>query len=319
MTTALITGATGQDGSYLVERLLEDGVDVHAIVRGAVRESETALPESVVPHIADLGLPGTLAPVVAEVEPDVIVNLGGISSVAFSWDNPGATSRITGLGAVELMDAALELSERRGTSVRFVQASSAEIFGRAAQTPQNESTPLAPVSPYGIAKAFAHRMVSVYRQRGLLASAAILYNHESPRRPPTFVTRKVTLGVARIAAGLDSTLRLGNLDVVRDWGWAPDYVDAILRMLSAEPDDFVIATGVAHSVRAFVMAAFDAAGIDDGEDRIEIDERFFRPDDAPALIGDPSHARAVLGWAPTRDFREVVAAMVAADLSEVGR
>jgi GDPmannose 4,6-dehydratase len=202
--------------------------------------------------------------------------------------------------------------------VRVVQASSAEIFGSPEVFPQNESTPLRPVSPYGAAKAFAHHLARVYRERGLGVSACIFYNHESPRRPDSFVTRKITRGAASIALGLADELALGNLDAVRDWGWAPDYVDAMVRAgRSPEADDFVVATGLGHSVRDFVAAAFTAAGVDDWERRVRIDPAFVRPSDPALLIGDPRKARDQLGWQPTTSFDALVAAMVATDLEEL--
>jgi GDPmannose 4,6-dehydratase len=315
---ALVTGATGQDGSYLVERLLHDGWEVDALVRSAIVEGETDVPADVTQHLGDLADPSALAGLVDAVEPDLIVNLGGITSVGRSWQEPSLTGLVSGVAAVALMEAALHLQERRGSEVRFVQATSAEIFGAAEQVPQTEQTPLRPVSPYGAAKAYAHTTAGMLRQRGLAISCAILYNHESPRRPSAFVTRKITAGAARIARGLDRELALGNLDARRDWGWAPDYVDAMLRMTTAEPDDFIIATGVAHSVREFVAAAFTAAGITDWERFVRVDPAFLRPEDAPLQLGDASHARERLGWSATMDFAGIVGAMVRADLEEPG-
>lgn len=214
-----------------------------------------------------------------------------------------------------MLEAAWQLQESSGRAVRFVQASSSEIFGDAIQSPQTELTAVKPVTPYGAAKAFAHHAVAVYRARGLFASAAILYNHESPRRPDSFVTRKITSGAARIAAGKAETLALGNMDVKRDWGWAPDYVDAVFRMAVADKaDDFVIATGTSHTVREFVAAAFVAVGIDDWERFVVIDPRFVRPTDAHEMRGDPSRARDVLGWSPTVGFDELVSRMARHDL-----
>ena len=314
MRRALVTGATGQDGSYLVERLLLDGWEVHALVRDTIVDGETAVPENVHPHLGDLADRDALSRLVNAVEPDLIVNLGGITSVGRSWQEPSLTGLISGVAAVTLMESALRLQERRGSEVRVVQASSAEMFGAAQQIPQTETTPLRPVSPYGAAKAYAHETAGMLRERGLAVSCAILYNHESPRRPTGFVTRRITSAAARIARGLDHELTLGNLDARRDWGWAPDYVDAMLRMTRAEPDDFVVATGVAHSVRDFVAAAFTAAGITDWEQYIRVDPAFLRPDDAPLQLGDASRARERLGWSSTMDFDGVVGAMVYADL-----
>ena len=314
MRRALVTGATGQDGSYLVERLLLDGWEVHALVRDTIVDGETTVPVDVHPHVGDLANRDALTRLVNSVEPDLIVNLGGITSVGRSWQEPSLTGLISGVAAVTIMEAALRLQERLGREVRVVQASSAEIFGAAEQVPQTEATPLRPVSPYGAAKAYAHATAGMLRQQGLLVSCAILYNHESPRRPASFVTRKITSGAARIGQGLDRELALGNLDARRDWGWAPDYVDAMLRMTMAEPDDFVIATGVAHSVREFVAAAFQAAGIEDWEPFVRVDPAFLRPDDAPLQLGDASRAHEKLGWETTMDFQSLVASMVHADL-----
>lgn len=306
MPSALVTGASGQDGSYLVERLLGEGWQVAALVR----DSDSTLPEGVVPFRGDLAEPERLAGIVAEASPDTIFHLAGISSVALSWKQPVMTAQVTGVAVSALLEAAHRLQDDAGRPVRFVQASSSEIFGAADQIPQTEATPIRPISPYGAAKAFAHHLVGVYRGRGLHASTAILYNHESPRRPDTFVTRKITAGVAAIAAGRADELSLGNLDVKRDWGWAPDYVDAMLRMAAADrADDYVIATGVAHTVRDFVAAAFSAAGIADWQHLVTLDPRFARPVDAPEMRGDATRAATALGWRPTVGFDELVARM----------
>jgi GDPmannose 4,6-dehydratase len=316
----LVTGATGQDGSYLVEQLLGDGAEVHALVRdGGHGPEETALPDAVHQHVGDLADGAALARLVAEVAPGEIYNLGGISSVALSWQEPGLTAQVSGVAVGHLLQAAFELQEGSGDVVRVVQASSAEIFGRAEQIPQDETTPVAPVTPYGAAKAYAHHLVGVWRARGLHASSCVLYNHESPRRPEAFVTRKITAGVARIARGLQDELALGNLDARRDWGWAPDYVRAMrLAARASAPDTYVVATGVAHSVRDFVAAAFRAAGVADWERHVRLDPRFARPSDAPVQVGDASRARARLGWAPTVNFEEIVARMVRHDLELAG-
>ncbi|UOY01230.1 GDP-mannose 4,6-dehydratase [Blastococcus sp. PRF04-17] len=313
---ALVTGATGQDGSYLVEDLLAEGVEVHALVRdGGSRPGENELPEQVHRHHGDLTDGSALEALVADVAPAEIYNLGGISSVAQSWQEPALTAQVSGLAVGHLLAAAFELQERSGSLVRFVQASSAEIFGFAERVPQDETTPIAPVTPYGAAKAYAHHLVGVWRARGLHASSCILYNHESPRRPDTFVTRKITAGAARIARGLQDELALGNLDPRRDWGWAPDYVRAMrLAARAHDPHTYVIATGVAHSVRDFVAAAFLAAGVPDWERHVTLDPRFARPSDAPEQVGDATRARSVLDWAPTVGFEELVEAMVRHDL-----
>ena len=314
--TAFITGLTGQDGGYLAEQLLADGSTVHGLVRSAAEVGPTAAayPAATL-HVADLTDTAAVAGLLAELEPDEIYNLAGLSSVARSWQEPVATGAVSGLAAAGVLQAAWDLAERAGRRVAVVQASSAEIFGNPTTAPQNEDTPIAPVTPYGAAKAYAHHMARVYRGRGLHASTVILYNHESPRRPPAFVTRKITQGAAMIARGEQDELALGNLDARRDWGWAPDYVGAMVRAARHDrPDDYVIATGEAHSVREFVAAAFTAAGIDDWERYVRVDPAFVRPVDAVELTGDASRARTVLGWAPTVGFDDVVARMVRADL-----
>jgi GDPmannose 4,6-dehydratase len=315
---AFVTGATGQDGSYLVEQLLAEGAEVHALVRSAEHgtHASSSLGEQIRRHIGDLTAGREIEALVAEIEPTEIYNLGGLSSVALSWQEPALTAQVTGVAAGHLLKAAHEQQERTGRPVRFVQASSAEIFGHSEQVPQREDTPIRPVTPYGAAKAYAHHLVGVYRARGLLASSCILYNHESPRRPESFVTRKITAGAARIARGLQRDLALGNLDSRRDWGWAPDYVAAmVLAVRAAEPRDYVIATGVSHSVRDFVAAAFRAAGVDEWERHVSLDPRFARPSDAPEQVGDAGLARTVLGWEPTVLFDDIVDRMVEHDLA----
>lgn len=315
--TVFITGLTGQDGGYLAEQLCAEGATVHGLVRSdrEIEPTEAAFP-GVRLHVADLADRAAVGSLLADVEPDEIYNLGGLSSVARSWQEPVVTGAVSGLAAAAVLQAAWELADRKGRSIAVVQASSAEIFGNPTSSPQDERTPIAPVTPYGAAKAYAHHMVRVYRGRGLRASSVILYNHESPRRPPAFVTRKITQGAARIARGEQDELALGNLDARRDWGWAPDYVDAMVRAARHESaDDYVVATGVPHSVREFVAAAFAAAGIDDWERFVRVDPAFVRPVDAVELAGDPSRARERLGWAPTVGFDEIVARMVRADLA----
>ncbi|WP_223883735.1 GDP-mannose 4,6-dehydratase [Pseudarthrobacter sp. BIM B-2242] len=314
---ALITGSTGQDGSYLQEMLLADGYDIHVFVRRHDTEAE-ALDSGVTTHFGDLADDESIRKAVDASEPDVIFNLGGISSVAASWGAPTRTAVVTGAATAELLEGAWRLQERLGRPVKFVQASSAEIFGISRDNPQTETSVVRPVNPYGAAKAYAHHMVAMYRNRGLHSSAAILFNHESPRRPEQFVTRKITLGVAKIAAGLQDTLRLGNLDVRRDWGWAPDYVDAMIRMSSTEAaDDYVVATGESHSLREFVQAAFESAGIHDWERYVLLDPTLARPADAPEMRGDPAKAALTLGWRPTVPFFEIASRMVQNDLKIV--
>jgi GDPmannose 4,6-dehydratase len=311
MPTALITGVSGQDGFYLAERLLADGVEVHAVSLPG-----DAPVDGVRTHVGDVAdVEGTRA-LVLEVAPDEIYNLAAVSSVARSWDEPELTARVNGLAAVGLLESARQLQERAGRPVRFVQASSAEIFGLPDRSPQDEDTPVRPVNPYGAAKAFAHLMVDVYRHRGLPAVSLVLYNHESPRRPEQFVTRKITAGVAAISAGTASRLTLGNLAAVRDWGWAPDFVDAMVRAARADvARDYVVATGESHSVEEFVAAAFRCVGIDDWASYVEVDQALLRPVDAQALVGNPARIRTDLGWAPTVGFEDVVRRMVEADLA----
>ncbi|MBO9579045.1 MAG: GDP-mannose 4,6-dehydratase, partial [Microbacteriaceae bacterium] len=265
MPVAVVTGATGQDGSYLCDVLVERGWTVHAVTRSA-DATAAPLPGGVVRHLGDLLEIESVTAAIKATEPDAVFNLAGITSVTESWLRPERTARVTGSAVAGILDASLQLQERLGRRVSVVQPSSAEIFGAPEISPQDESTPLRPLSPYGAAKAFAHDLVRIYRDRGLVASSVILYNHESPRRPTTFVTRKITAGAAAIARGEATSLSLGSLDAVRDWGWAPDYVEAMIRVAELpEPSDFVVATGVAHSVRDFVAAAFDAAGLGDWE------------------------------------------------------
>jgi GDPmannose 4,6-dehydratase len=320
MPTALITGITGQTGGYLCDRLLAEGWSVHGIVRDRDElepefHERSPLAEL---HTGDLASGDGMRAIVASVEPNAVFNLGGLSSVAQSWRQPELTGLITGLGVASLLDASWALREKTGRRVSFVQASSAEIFGHAVEVPQNESTAIRPTNPYGAAKAYAHHLVGVYRGLGLEASSCILYNHESPRRPDTFVTRKITRGVARIAAGLDTHLTLGNLDAIRDWGWAPDYAAAIALAASGTPGDYIIATGEPRTVRDFVAAAFAAVDITDWEPYILQDPAFMRPSDAPALVGDSSRARTELGWSPSVDFAELVSRMVENDRALLG-
>lgn len=320
MPSALVTGATGQDGGYLVERLLDEGHEVHVLVHepGEAREQEAKLAGRGALHVGDLGDGTGLAEAIAAAAPDEVYNLAGISSVAFSWDHPELTIQITGVGPVRLMTRLREWAAAHDRAPRFVQASSAEMFGSPEASPQDESTPLRPVSPYGAAKVLAHTTAGVYRAQGLFAATAILYNHESPRRPIQFVTRKVTDAVARIARGGTEPLVLGSLDVRRDWGWAPDYVDALVRIARApQPNDYVVATGEAHSLAEFVAAAFAHVGIEDWAAHVRTDPRFVRPADPALLAGDATRLRTELGWAPTRTFEQVVAAMVDADLARL--
>jgi GDPmannose 4,6-dehydratase len=306
----LITGVFGQDGWCLARLLTERGAVVHGTDRHEERVAAGApdLP-GVELHHADLLDESAMGRLVSEIEPTQIYNLAGSTSVARSWSHPAESAEILGVGAVRLLAAAWEL-HADGKPVRLLQASSAEIFGDPVETPQTEQTRVAPVTPYGAAKAFAHSMVHVYRDRGLYAVNAILYNHESPRRPSTFVAAKIAKGVADIAAGRQTALSLGNLDVHRDWGFAPDYVDAMTRMLDTDiPDDYVVATGDSRSVRDFVREAFAVVGIDDWEEYVQIDPSLFRPADPRSLVGDSARLRH-LGWKPSLTFGELVEAMV---------
>lgn len=313
MKRAFITGATGQDGTYLTRHLHAQGYEVHGLLRPG--DPAPLDPELVTVHEGDLTDRPRITALLDDIRPSEIYNLGGLSSVAFCWSNPVLAAEVNGVAAVFLLEAAWELQERTGDRVAFVQASSAEMFGEAAVSPQNESTELRPVNPYGASKALAHLSVGVYRARGLHASSLVLYNHESPLRPPTFVTRKITQGAVAIAKGDSTELRLGNLDARRDWGWAPDYVAAMALAAShPEPGDYVIGTGEAHSVRDFVEAAFAAAAVPDWERYVVVDQAFYRPVEAHAMLADASKAHGVLGWSPTVGFRDLVERMVAVDL-----
>jgi GDPmannose 4,6-dehydratase len=316
---AFVTGITGQDGGYLAEQLLAGGTEVHGMVRpgddDAVRALKLRAPE-VVLHEGDLGDEDRLGQLVADLRPDEIYNLAGISSVAHSWQEPVLTARLCGVAAAVVLEAAWRLQEGSGRRVACLQASSGEIFGHAAVSPQDESTPVRPVSPYGGAKAYAHHMAGVYRGRGLHVATCIFFNHESPRRPLAFVTRKITAGAARIGLEGSGVIRLGNLDASRDWGWAPDYVDAMVRAIRHEiAGDYVVATGETHTVAEFAEAALRRVGLgDDWTDHVEVDPEFMRPAEAPRLVGDAGKARRELAWEPSVRFEEVVWRMVDHDL-----
>ena len=313
--TALITGITGQDGSYLAELLLEKGYRVVGVVR---RSSTT--PYERIAHLvdrvelvsADLLDQTSLTDVVQATQPDEIYNLAAQSFVQTSWNQPVLTGEFTALGVTRMLEALRKAAPK----ARFYQASSSEQFGKVVETPQREATPFYPRSPYGVAKVYGHWITVNYRESfDLFAVSGILFNHESPRRGLEFVTRKISDGVARIKLGLQRDLRLGNLDARRDWGFAGDYVDAMWRMLQQEqPDDFVIGTGETYSVREFCELAFGAVGLDYREFVVQ-DERFFRPAEVDLLVADPSKARTGLGWTPRVDFRQLVEMMVEADLA----
>jgi len=323
MKKALITGVTGQDGSYLAELLLGKGYEVYGVVRRSSSfNTERLEPIYQDPHAqnyrlrlvyGDLDDASSLNRILRDVRPDEIYNLGAQSHVKVSFDVPEYTAETVAIGTLRLLEAIRET----GVPVRFYQASSSEMFG-AAPPPQNESTPFLPRSPYACAKVFAHQLCQNYRDAyGIYVCCGILFNHESPRRGIPFVTRKITRAAARIKHGLDAKLYLGNLDARRDWGFAGDYVEAMWRMLQQEkPDDYVVATGESHTVREILDVAFGALGLD-WKPYVEIDPRYLRPTEVHHLCGDASKARRVLGWEPTVRFRELIEMMVAADEADV--
>jgi len=320
--TALISGCNGQDGSYLAEFLLEKGYVVHGLVRRNSTPNHQRIEHlkgRLHLHESDLTDQGSLTRIMFEVQPDEVYNLAAQSFVGISWDQPISTSDVTGLGAVRVFEAARQL-QVRGAGPRVYQASTSELFGDTLVTPQNEETPLKPHSPYGAAKLYAHEMAGIYRKsHGMFIACGILFNHESERRGKEFVTRKITRTVAEILVGRADKLMLGNVAAARDWGYAPDYVEAMwLTLQQEQPDDFVIGTGVSHTVKDFVEAAFDAVGIIDGFDRyVGIDEKFFRPVDISVLLADATKARDALDWEPKTPFKTMVRRMVASDLDEI--
>jgi GDPmannose 4,6-dehydratase len=314
---ALITGVAGQDGSYLAELLLRNGYEVFGMVRDleAGHDNLAAVADRISLVRADLLDQSSLLTALAEAQPDEVYNLAAPSFVPASWEQPVLTAQFAAVGAT----AILEAIRQTRPETRFYQASSSEIFGEPRETPQNEQTPLTPVTPYGVAKAYAHFIVGSYRRRyGLFACSGILYNHESPRRPLDFVTRKVAHGAARIALGLDDELILGNLDARRDWGYAPDFVRAMSLMLQQdEPRDYVVATGVVHSVHDLVECAFAHAGLD-WEKHVRVDEALQRGTaELHDLVGDASLARERLDWAPSVDFAELVRILYEAELASL--
>ncbi|TXK16255.1 GDP-mannose 4,6-dehydratase [Homoserinibacter sp. GY 40078] len=321
MPRALITGITGQDGLYLSELLLSKGYEVFGLVRGQ-NNPKIALVQETVPDATiltgDLTDLSSLVRAFAVAQPDEVYNLGAISFVAYSWENASLTSDVTGKGVLNMLEATRLYAGDNLDKVRFYQASSSEMFGKVQEVPQRESTLLWPRSPYGVAKVFGHYMTINYRESyGMHASSGILFNHESPRRGPEFVTRKVSQAVARIKLGLQDTVTLGNLDAKRDWGFAGDYVEAMWRMLQQDQgDDYVVATGETHSIERLLEVAFGAAGIEDWRRHVEQDPRFMRPAEVDLLIGDPTKAKTVLGWEPKVSFEELVTMMVESDLAE---
>jgi GDPmannose 4,6-dehydratase len=322
MPRALVTGITGQDGLYLSELLLQKGYQVYGLIRGQNNPKVNVVAETVpdVKVIAgDLTDLSSLIRALQISEPDEVYNLGAISFVAYSWEQSALTSDVTGKGVLNMLEAVRIYAGRDLSKVRFYQASSSEMFGKAQQVPQSERTLLWPRSPYGVAKVFGHYMTINYRESyGMHASSGILFNHESPRRGIEFVTRKVSLGVAAIKLGLLDKLVMGNLDASRDWGYAGDYVEAMWRMLQQPAgDEYVVATGQTHSVRDLLVTAFDVVGIENWQDYVDHDPALLRPAEVDALVGDATKAREKLGWAPTVDFGELVRMMVESDLEQL--
>jgi len=337
---ALITGITGQDGSYLAELLLSKGYEVWGVVRRSSSITTWRIDHLYEPPwkehkrlnlvYGDLNDASSLNRILKTVRPDEIYNLGAQSHVKVSFEIPEYTAEVVGVGSVRLLEAMREL----GLDARFYQASSSELYGKVVESPQKETTPFYPRSPYAAAKAYAFYITRNYREAyGMYTANGILFNHESPRRGETFVTRKITMAVARIKAGLQETVYLGNLDAKRDWGFAGDYVQAMWAMLQADdPDDYVVATGDTHSVREFCESAFDRVGLPliwkgkglaevglgpDGQSLVRVEPRYFRPAEVECLLGDPSKARDELGWTPETDFKALVEMMVDADLESL--
>ncbi|MGF1570557.1 MAG: GDP-mannose 4,6-dehydratase [Nodosilinea sp.] len=332
MTTpkkCLITGITGQDGSYLSEFLLEKGYEVHGIIRRTstintdridhLYEDPHSQTAKLFLHYGDLTDGTTLRRILEEVKPVEIYNLGAQSHVRVSFDSPEYTVDAVGMGTLRLLEAIRDYQNRTGIEVRYYQAGSSEMYGKVQDIPQSESTPFYPRSPYACAKVYAHWQTLNYRESyGMFACNGILFNHESPRRGETFVTRKITRAVARIVAGQQNKIYMGNLDAKRDWGYAKDYVKAMWLMLQQDaPDDYVIATGETHSVCEFLDIAFSYVNLN-WEDYVAFDERYLRPSEVDLLIGDPSKSKTKLGWEPSVTFEELVKLMIDADLQALG-
>ena len=325
MKKALITGITGQDGSYLTELLLSKGYEVHGIIRRASTFNTGRIDHLYQdPHIngvrlflhyGDIADSTNLIKLLYRIQPEEIYHLAAQSHVRVSFDIPEYTGDVTGLGTIRILEAVRET----GLKTKFYQASSSEMYGKVQEIPQRDSTPFYPRSPYGAAKVYAYWVTVNYRESyGIFACNGILFNHESPRRGETFVTRKITRGVAQIKAGLADKLHLGNLDAKRDWGYAKEYVMAMWLMLRhEEPDDYVIATGETHSVREFIQEAFSYAGLD-WRKHVEIDSKYYRPAEVDLLVGDASKAKSKLGWAPRTRFKDLVRLMVDADVATLG-
>ena len=317
---AFITGVTGQDGSYLVDLLVDKGYEVHGLIRQSTQFTpdrwghlkNAMLSKKLVVHHGDLMDASGMRAMLEDIQPDEVYNLAAQSHVGLSFDQPVNTSTVTALGALNLLDAI----KRSKLNCKFYQASSSEMFGKVRETPQKETTPFHPRSPYGCAKVYAHYITQNYRESyGIFACSGILFNHESERRGENFVTRKITRAVGRIKAGLQDELLLGNTDAMRDWGYAPEYVEAMWRMLQHDkPEDFVIGTGVQHSVQEFVDASFEAADLDPKK-YLKQDERFMRPSEVDTLIGDYTKAKNLLNWEPRVDFKSLVKKMVQHDIS----
>lgn len=323
---ALVTGITGQDGSYLAEFLLEKGYEVHGIIRRASTFNTDRIDhiykdphkEGKKPHLhyGDLSDSGALLALINKIRPDEIYHLGAQSHVRTSFDIPEYTSNITGLGTLRVLEAIKQVDPK----IKFYQAGSSEMYGHPEiEPPYNENTPFRPRSPYACAKVFAHQITKQYREAyGIFACNGILFNHESPRRGKRFVTRKITRGIARIQAGLDKKLYLGNLEAKRDWGYAPDYVEAMWQMMQQDkPGDYVVATGRAYSVQEFLEKAFEHSDLGDWRGYVEIDEKYFRPTEVNVLIGDASKAKQDLAWEPKVGFEELVKTMVDADIKSL--
>jgi len=328
MLKALITGITGQDGSYLAELLLQKGYEVHGIIRRAstfntkridhIYQDPHEAHRRLFLHYGDLTDAESIRKLIHKIHPDEIYNLGAQSHVKVSFEIPEYTANIDALGVIRILEAIRDFQESTGKKMKFYQASSSEIFG-ASPPPQHELTPFKPRSPYGCSKVFGYHVTINYREAyGIFACNGILFNHESPRRGETFVTRKVTRGIARIKAGLDKKIYLGNLDSRRDWGYAPEYMEAAWRMLQQEhPDDYVIGTGEAHSVKEFVETAFTHAGISDWKNYVEIDQKYYRPSEVHHLTADASKAKKFLSWEPKIRFHDLIKIMVDADIEEI--
>ncbi|MCP4503374.1 MAG: GDP-mannose 4,6-dehydratase [Deltaproteobacteria bacterium] len=325
---ALVTGITGQDGSYLAELLLDKGYDVYGVIRRASTFNTDRIehlyqdPHADDPRLrleyGDLTDGAVLSRLIHKIRPDEIFNLGAQSHVRVSFDIPEYTTDVDAMGCVRILEAIRDSIKGGVCNPRFYQASSSELFGKVVETPQTETTPFYPRSPYACAKAYSYYLVRNYREAyGMFAVNGILFNHESPRRGETFVTRKITRGLARIRHGLDDKLYLGNLDSKRDWGFAGDYVEGMWRMLQQDdPEDFVLATGETHSVKDFLTEAFAHADLD-WEKYVEIDQRYFRPTEVDLLLGDATKAKEKLGWEPKVSFKELVAMMVDSDMERI--